>query len=154
MTMSPTYRIRPTRATAQRGGFLLEALVSVLIVALGILGLVGLFARSVQNIDDATFRSEAAFLANALIGQMWVSNRANLVVDFDSMAAGVGYTEFKAVIDQRLPGASAPGNAPIVTITPGPTPTSRDVVISVFWQPPGAVAPHQHQATATIGGNL
>ena len=61
------------RAATQRGSFLLEALVSVLIVALGILGLVGLQARAIQNVDDAQYRSEAAFLANDAVGQMWTS---------------------------------------------------------------------------------
>ncbi len=60
------------RAAAQRGGFLLEALISVLIVALGVLGLIALQARAIQNVDDAQYRAEAAYLANALLGQMWI----------------------------------------------------------------------------------
>ena len=38
------------RAMRQRGSFLLEALISVLIVALGMLGLIGLQARAFQNV--------------------------------------------------------------------------------------------------------
>lgn len=137
----------------QRGAFLLEALVSVLIVALGILGLVGLFARSVQNVDETKFRAEAAHLAASLIGQMWVSNRANHFADFDSSAGGVGYTEFKAFVNQRLPGASLPGNDPIVNVTAGPVASSTDVEIRLYWQPPGSAGRHEHWATATVGRN-
>jgi len=141
------------RAARQRGSFLLEALISVLIVAFGVLGLIGLQARAIQNVDDAQYRGEAAYLANALIGQMWVSNQAALVADFGSAGAGIPYTEFKTWVGQRLPGASVPANAPVVTITPGATATSSDVQITVFWQPPGEISRHRYDVDATIGTN-
>jgi len=151
MRLPPARRAIPA---AQCGSFLLEALISVLIVAFGILGLIGLQARALQNIDDAQFRGEAAYLANGLLGQMWLSNRATLVADFDSGGAGPGYTEFKAVVDERLPGASLAPNAPVVTVTvPGLTPTSANVLIQVFWQPPGEAAAHRYEVVGTIGAN-
>ena len=58
------------RRTRQRGSFLLEALIAILIVALGILGLVGLQARAMQDTDESQFRSEAAFLASDVISRM------------------------------------------------------------------------------------
>ena len=148
--------LKSPRASAQRGSFLLEALISVLIVAFGVLGLIGLQARAIQNVDDAQYRGEAAYLASALIGQMWVSNQATLVADFDSGSAGIPYTEFKTWVGQRLPGASIPANAPVVTITKpgaGATATSADVQITVFWQPPGEISRHRYDVDATIGTN-
>ena len=142
------------RAAAQRGSFLLEALISVLIVAFGVLGLIGLQARAIQNVDDAQYRGEAAYLANALIGQMWVSAKtdpATLTANFDSKSGGPAYTEFKNWVDQRLPGAT--GNDPVVTITPGATGTSSNVLIQIFWQPPGEAAPHHFDVDATVGQN-
>ncbi len=68
----------------QRGSFLLEALVAILIVAFGILGLLGLEARALQNVDDAQYRSEAVALANSYIGQMWVADQTTLAANFDS----------------------------------------------------------------------
>jgi type IV pilus assembly protein PilV len=154
MKMTP---LRTRRAAArQRGSFLLEALISVLIVAFGVLGLIGLQARAIQNVDDAQYRGEAAYLASALIGQMWVSNQATLVADFDSGGAGIPYTEFKTWVGQRLPGASVPANAPIVTITKpgaGATATSADVQITVFCQPPVEISLHRYDVDATIGTN-
>jgi type IV pilus assembly protein PilV len=141
----------PPRASAQRGSFLLEALISVLIVAFGVLGLIGLQARAIQNVDDAQYRGEASYLANALIGQMWVSNQATLVADFDSGGAGIPYTEFKTWVGQRLPGASA--NPPLVNITPGVTATSSDVRVTVYWLPPGEISRHKYDVEATIGTN-
>jgi len=149
--LKPASSIR--RAPRQRGSFLLEALISVLIVAFGILGLIGLQARAIQNVDDAQYRAEAAYLANAYLGQMWVADRTTLVANFDSAGGGPAYTEFKAWVGQRLPGASIVGNEPFVQITPGLTATSSTVLIRVFWQPPGEPARHNHDVVATVGSN-
>ena len=154
----------PTNAQArrlgQRGGFLLEALIAVLIVAFGVLGLIGLQARAIQNVDDAQYRAEAAFLANSLLGQMWVYDPTLLKVDF-STGGGAPYTEFKNWVGQRLPGASIPANAPQVTIDGGANPapltaTSHNVLIQVFWQAPGEPAgtpKHKYEIDATVGAN-
>jgi len=152
ITIMKKSTLRNVRGVArQRGSFLLEALISVLIVAFGVLGLIGLQARAIQNVDDAQYRGEAAYLASALIGQMWVSNQKTLVADFDSGSGGPAYTEFKKWVGQRLPGAS--GNDPRVTVTPGTTATSSNVQITVFWQPPGEAAAHKFEVDATIGQN-
>lgn len=152
----PPARSRPC-TRRQRGSFLLEALISVLIVALGILGLIGLQARALQNVDDAQYRAEAAYLATALLGQMWVYDRTKLIADFDSGGGGPVYSEFKTVVGQRLPGASLPLNKPVVQVTqPGPTATSSNVLIQVFWQPPGEPAgtpAHKYEMVATVGSN-
>jgi type IV pilus assembly protein PilV len=141
------------------GSFLLEALISVLIVAFAILGSIGMLARSMQNVDDAKFRGEAAYLANSLIGQMWVADRtlANLVAQFDSGAGGAGYTEFKTMVEQRLPNATLLTQE--VVVTQGPTPNASNVVITVRWFPPGDVTvmndanAHRYQTAATIAAN-
>ena len=150
-TMTPFRNQRG--AARERGSFLLEALISVLIVAFGVLGLIGLQARAIQNVDDAQYRGEAAYLASALIGQMWVSNQATLVADFSTASGGISYTEFKTWVGQRLPGASIVGNEPQVVFTAGPTPTSSNVHVTVFWLPPGETARHNYDVVATIGTN-
>ena len=61
----------------QSGVALLEALVGILIFSIGILALMGLQAQSIRNTVEAKYRNEAAYLANQIIGQMWV-DRANL----------------------------------------------------------------------------
>jgi type IV pilus assembly protein PilV len=141
-------------ATSQRGSFLLEALISVLIVAFGVLGSIGLIARSMQTIDDAKYRGEAAFLASSLVAQMWIANKATLSAEFDSTAgSGAAYKEFKAVVEQRLPNAAS--LAQDVFVSAGPTPTSTNVVITIRWQSPGddPSVVRQYQSAATIGSN-
>jgi type IV pilus assembly protein PilV len=155
MSMSParSRRVQIGRHP-QRGSFMLEALIAILIVALGVLGTVGLYARSVQQVDDAKFRGEAALLASSLIGQMWLSDahQAALTANFDSGGAGPGYTEFAAMVAQRLPNSVAP----TVTVTAGPNVSSSRVDILMQWKHPGDVLDptfRQFAANATIGTN-
>ena len=144
--------MRPLPNTrCQRGSFLLEALVAVLIVALGVLGLVGLQARAMQDTDESQFRSEAAYLANDVISRMWTSDQTTLPADFGTGgAAGSPYDDFKIIVQNRLPGASL--QDPEITVTArGGTPSfGYDVLVTVYWQPPSAAWRHRYDATATV----
>ena len=155
-------------ARLQGGSFLLEALIAILIVSLGVLGSVGLLARSVQDMDDAKNRGEAAYLANQLIGRMWLSDRvtANMTNEFSSVpGSGASYDEFRTFVEQRLPNADK--YTQDVLMAPGPNPAnlaSSLVTITVRWCPPGewiggrcrgplVDAPHVFNVTAAIGAN-
>jgi type IV pilus assembly protein PilV len=138
----------------QGGNFMLEALISILIVALGVLGVVGLYARSLQDVDDSKYRGEAALLVNSVLGQMWISDPkpASLLAKFDSSGSGAEYTEFAALVAQRMPNSVAP----VITVTPGPTLTSSNVAISIQWRHPGdANDPtlRNYAVNATVGAN-
>ncbi|MBK9116817.1 MAG: type IV pilus modification protein PilV [Betaproteobacteria bacterium] len=135
----------------QRGSFLLEALVAVLIVALGVLGLVGLQARAMQDTDESQYRSEAAFLANDVISQMWTSDQTTLEGDFENNAtSGSPYDNFKTIVQRRLPGADL--QDPDITVTPrGATAAfGYDVQVTIYWQPPSAAWRHRYDAMATV----
>lgn len=58
---------------SQCGVVLLEALIAVLIFSIGILGIVGLQATMVKNTSEAGYRSEASYLAQKRIGEMWAT---------------------------------------------------------------------------------
>lgn len=143
----------------QSGSMLLEALIAVLIFSMGILAIVGLQAASIQASSDAKYRTEASFLANQLIGQMWVSNRTSTTLNFYfSSPAGSAYTTWKGTtptpadgtVLATLPGAAA--NPPEVIITPsvGPTKTSSLVTVKIYWQAPNEAGTHQYIAIAQI----
>ena len=79
---------------AQAGGFLLEALIGVLIFSFGILGIVGLQAASLRHTGESEYRAEAMYYANSLISQMWTDDPAGLKNKYDStVGTGVGYTD-------------------------------------------------------------
>lgn len=63
--------------SGQEGATLLEALISILIFSLGVIAIMGLQAASMKNTAESKFRADASFLANQIIGQMWV-DRSNL----------------------------------------------------------------------------
>ena len=73
-------------ASQQKGIMLLEALVGILIFTIGILAMLGMQAVGIRNTIDSKYRSEAAYLANEIVGQMWV-DRAN-IASYDDAGAG------------------------------------------------------------------
>lgn len=145
----------------QAGSFMLEALIAILIVALGILGSVGLLARSLQETGDARNRAEAAALANGLITDMWLTDRltTTLQTEYNSNpGSGTGYTDFKALVASRLPNTAA--TPPVVVVQPGPIvpanpalQTNSMVTITITWQPPGDTVAHKYDVIASIGAN-
>ena len=57
-------------AKPQRGFFLIEAMVAILIFSLGVLGLIAMSSTAVSSQSDAQFRTDAASLADAIAGQI------------------------------------------------------------------------------------
>lgn len=139
----------------QQGSMLLEALIAILIFSMGIIAIVGLQATSIKLSTDAKYRSEASLLANKLIGQMWVSDRASavtLATNFSSSPAGGNYTTWLASsVQTTLPGVSAASNTlPTVSILTPAGATQGQVTINIFWQMPGETTRHNYTAIAQI----
>lgn len=124
---------------------LLEALIAILIFSFGILAIVGLQAASIKNGSDAKFRTDASFLANELIGQMW-ADRANVVVGY---TAPTGWT---TRVTNVLPGGK--GTVDVIVdpnlVTAGLAPRLR-ATVTVKWTQPGA-AQHTFVSVAYING--
>jgi len=79
--------MRPvSSASKQQGMLLLEALVGILIFSIGILAMLGMQSVGMQNTIESKYRSEAAYLANQIVGTMWV-DRANIAT-YDDAGGG------------------------------------------------------------------
>lgn len=116
----------------QSGVALLEALVGILIFSVGILALMGLQAQSIRNTVEAKYRNEAAYLANQIIGQMWV-DRANLAAYDTTAGASPNMTAWRAQVANTLPRVVAGGaNSPTIAVA------GNQVTVTVFWQLPGS----------------
>lgn len=124
--------MRSLARKAQQGVALLEALVGILIFSIGILAMLGLQAQSIRNTVEAKYRNEAAYLANQIIGQMWV-DRANMA-DYDTGGGGnLNMTSWRTRVASTLPGISVGGtNSPTISVA-GPV-----VTVTLFWRMPGA----------------
>jgi type IV pilus assembly protein PilV len=139
----------------QRGAFLLEALVAILIFAFGILGIVGLQAQAIRNTNDLQFRSEAIHIANAAVGRMWTMNRTQIKASFEGDKGTGGDAYYTLCSDaKRLPGTEDDNNTPTVTVEDGPTSFSQRVTIVVRWQLPGEATPHNYTTTVVVGQNV
>ncbi len=68
---------RVAAPASQRGVFLLEALMAILIFAFGVLGIVALGATAIGAQNDAQYRTEAASHASEIVGLIW--NNVNRV---------------------------------------------------------------------------
>ena len=138
---------------SQSGIALLEALVAILIFSVGILALVGLQATAIKQSSDARYRSEAAALANELIGQMWLVDRTDstqittkLQSDFES-PDGPEYKKWAT----RL--SSLPNGVATVTIDDPGTELAGRVFITIQWRAPNDPAdakPHQYLSSTMI----
>ena len=125
----------------QAGVMLIEALIGILIFSIGILALLGMQGAAIKNTTDAKYRSEAAFLATQIGGQMWVDDKDKLAryntADPTPYAPRDNWVNNVALTlpNVQIGGATAP------TIQVGPDPAlglgDREVRVQVRWQQPG-----------------
>lgn len=123
-------RLSPLRQRAQRGMAMVEALMAVLILAIGIIGTLGLQVHSQKALVEAGMRSEATIAASELIGVM--------NTDLDNLEAyrlaaggtpGVRLAAWHAALVEQLPGASA-----TVEVAPDADAGRTAVAVTIQWR--------------------
>ncbi|WP_097198149.1 type IV pilus modification protein PilV [Variovorax sp. YR752] len=147
---------RQTPSSAMGGFTLIEVMAALLIFAIGLLGITGLYASAARTATGAEFRTTAAMLASDLISRMWMSDRtaATLQANYGSTAAGTGYTSWKATVDKsNLPGiGSLPPTVTFSTVAGGGSSavSSSLATITIYWKGPGDSSAHQYVAMAQM----
>jgi type IV pilus assembly protein PilV len=140
--MSPLPLSRPMRERActtggVRGMMLIEALLGILIFSVGILGLVGLQAASMRNATEARYRTEAAYLANQIVGRMWIdrgvanANLANYVLTTATTctsSAATALQQWLCEVERTLPGITATVARPTITVA------TDTVTVTMRWR--------------------
>jgi type IV pilus assembly protein PilV len=141
----------PFRRGRQAGVMLLEALIAILIFSIGILAIVGMQATAIQDMGEAKYRSDAAFLANQIVADMW-GNSGNLAgySYAGSGAAPALVQNWVNTVQSRLPGVNvATGkNLPIIALG-----ANNTVTVTVRWQAARDAslnAAHSYQLVAYI----
>ena len=137
------------RAHSQKGLMLIEALLGILIFSIGILAVLGLQAVSVKNTIDAQYRTEASFLANQIIGNMWTEcglNCTTLASFKTTGGSNATMTAWRTTVAARLPGITVGGtNSPTIDVT------GNTATVTIFWQLPGTNSSvHNFQTIAQI----
>jgi type IV pilus assembly protein PilV len=141
----------------QAGVMLIEVLIAILIFSIGILAVVGMQAAAINNVTDAKYRSEAAFLTNRLVSQLWtdVPNISTTTYDYPGTGTPpASLTNWINDVYARLPNASTvPPIVKITNLNPG---AGAQVTITVQWrmneeaaQSP-LPAPHNYTVVASI----
>jgi type IV pilus assembly protein PilV len=126
----------------QAGVILLETLIAILIFSIGVLALVGLQAVMISNSSDAKYRSEASFIVQRRIAEIW-ANPAVLMEGDPSDPVNQPGTPIPNLLPEgvRFTVQTAPG----------------EFLVLVTWQPPGDpgnVVVHQHMAIARVAGGV
>lgn len=131
--MNPT---TPSSVKSQQGVMLLEALVAILIFSIGIIAVMGMQAASISQVTQAKYRNDAAYLANQIIGRMWV-DQPNLA----SYSSGgyAGRTAWNTTVASTLPA----GLGTIVV-------NGRQVTVTITWRLPEDVMTRRYVSVANI----
>lgn len=113
----------------QRGSMLLEAMIAILVFSMGVLAIVGLQASTMKFAADAKYRSQASYLANQTLGEMWTDATKR--------------HDFSEVI------AELPGGTRAATVT-GNAKDGFAVTITVQWDTPGDATKRTYVTAAEI----
>lgn len=130
---------------------LLEALIGVVIFALGILALIGLQSTAIKDANEAKYRSDASFLTNRVIGDLWLADKTALAgfAGTYSATSNAGSAWADAATDPLtgLPNGSIDVVVNVINDATGEV--RNEVVVTVTWQAPGST-PHNFTQRAVI----
>jgi type IV pilus assembly protein PilV len=140
-TLRAARRPRRSPRAAHSGAILIEALVGILIFAIGVLGIVGLQASMTKAQTSSKFRGDAAYLASALIGTMWADNIAlNLPKYATAQCAGYNpCNDWKNKVAAALPGGTS-----VVAVD-----AANNVSVTIQWTLPNEGS-HSYTTSATL----
>ena len=132
---------RPAPKSLHQGVMLIEALVPILLFTLGIVAVMGLQANSILQVSQAKYRTDASYLANQIIGQMWV-DQSNIAT-YLSAGGNARRTSWDTAVAKTLP-------AGVGTITRA----GSSVTVTLQWKAPDDNAAHSFISVANINPNL
>jgi type IV pilus assembly protein PilV len=140
----------------ERGVMLIEALLAILIFSVGILAVVGMQGVAIKDVAAAKYRSEAGFLANELIAQMWTDKLNVNSTQYSYAGSGSPPARLTDWVNNRvairLPGIAAV--PPIVNVINDPSGKGGVVTVQMRWQLPEEASkglpPHSYTVVATV----
>lgn len=138
--------------TRQTGGALIEALLAMLILIIGVLGLIAMQANLLNHSSKARLRLQASLFANELIAMTIADNtNANCYVVPTASQSGCNSSIAKAYTDAWV--AEVNTTLPGTAITPTTATLNGDGTFTVrlFWTLPQGDIQHNHIVTSHIG---
>ena len=130
----------------QGGVALLEALLAAVLLAIGLLGTIGLQARAYSALSDASMRAEATIAAERLIGVMTTdSERLSDYVLAAGGTPGARLAPWYAATTRSIPGARV-----TVAVVPASGGAPANVSIAISWQRKAGGMANTHNVRAYI----
>lgn len=131
----------------QRGVALLEALLAALLLAIGLLGTIGLQARAYSALSEAGMRAEATIASERLLGMMATDGQH--LSDYQLSAGGEPGTRLAAWLSATR--KSIPGAQVVVAVSAGSGAMAQSTVqITIRWQRKADAPTNQHSVRALI----
>jgi Tfp pilus assembly protein PilV len=63
---------------SQQGSFIIEAIISLILFAVGLISLMSLSAQAINQVGQSKARNDASYLVGELLSEMWVSGTVNV----------------------------------------------------------------------------
>lgn len=157
--------------SAQRGVFMLEALIGILIFSIGILTLVAMQAAAISAQSDSQYRTEVSKRAEQVISQIWLNvDRASAATVQTSLAtfqhqatgaisgcsysgtasAAAAVTDWLSTLTSgttALPGTTASRVQIAIDTSVG---AYNKVTVTICWQAPNDLAPRRHSFVSFV----
>lgn len=150
--MPPAAQVAPP-PRSQAGIMLLEAMIAILIFSFGVLAVVGMQAHAVQDMGQAKFRSDASFLANQLVADMWTNTKNAADYQWTSGSPPALLDNWADQVFAALPGSSE--HTPTIEWDDA----TRQVTITIRWLTPAeksvdpSMSPHKFTAITYLNTN-
>ena len=139
-----------------KGVILIEALVSILLLSIAMLGMAALYANAVHYSSDAEYRHEAAHIINELVATMRADLRdpTSLANNYGS-PTGPSYQSWldDLIQNNRLPGLESQSPVLQIRTIDGVSPpyTARvELVATLHWVTPQTQVRHTYEVTTII----
>ncbi|WP_426114396.1 type IV pilus modification PilV family protein [Massilia sp. PWRC2] len=130
----------------QRGVALIEALIASLILAIGLLGAIGMQARAYSALSDAGMRAEATMASDKLLALMAL-DQSNLT-SYAYAGSGGGSAQISPWLVQTL--AAIPSAKPTVTVAQVAGTSRYRIDIAIGWQRKQGDQASVHNVTSYI----
>jgi type IV pilus assembly protein PilV len=127
----------------QNGSVMLEALISILIFAFGVLALFGMQSVALQNMSQSNYRATAVYMANQLIGsaQGDINHLANYQYTWNTTSTNPIVNTWASEVANALPAASA-----AVAVDT----TNSTISVTVSWKAPSDSTSHQTKESTYV----
>lgn len=139
----------------QFGSFIIEAIISLILFAVALIGLLALSAQGLSQVGQSKARNDASFAVGELLSEMWVSTTVNLTswtTRLQTAIPGATGAVYLSTCDCVTTASNTCSGAASGTVTVG---SPQAVTVCVTWtdRKENTATPRLYQASSMITRN-